>query len=145
MYCNKCGKEVDDKEKFCKYCGTPLESEIASISKKKKRKWPWIILLVLLVAIGIGIGIWFSMNNNSNTGLEDQDEWTVVEDKELQAREDKESQASEYDMSTEVATENRSDNRVEESTQRAQNEQSDVAPEKLDIPEISMKDVDQLS
>ena len=25
MFCTKCGKEIDDSAKFCKYCGSPVE------------------------------------------------------------------------------------------------------------------------
>lgn len=70
-------------------------------------------------------------------GLEDQDDWTVVQDEEPQT--------PAKDKSTEVATENRSDNSVEESTQRAQNEQTDVDTETLDVSEISMKDIENVS
>lgn len=145
MYCNKCGKEVEEREKFCKYCGAPLECESAPAPKKKKGKWPWIVLVLLLVAIGIGVGIWFSMNNNSNAELDDQDDWTVVQDKESQTRDTEETQATERDMSTEATTEKRSGNRVEQSTQSAQNEQSNVDTEKVDVPEISMKDIEDVS
>lgn len=27
MYCKRCGKEIEDHSKFCRYCGTPVESE----------------------------------------------------------------------------------------------------------------------
>ncbi|MGN0269710.1 MAG: zinc-ribbon domain-containing protein, partial [Candidatus Weimeria sp.] len=25
MYCRKCGKQINDDAKFCKYCGTPVK------------------------------------------------------------------------------------------------------------------------
>ena len=25
MFCTKCGREIDDSAKFCKYCGSPIE------------------------------------------------------------------------------------------------------------------------
>ena len=27
MFCTKCGKEIDDSAKFCKYCGSPVEAD----------------------------------------------------------------------------------------------------------------------
>ena len=28
MYCPRCGSKYEDGEKFCKYCGEPLENQI---------------------------------------------------------------------------------------------------------------------
>lgn len=33
MFCNNCGKEIDDGSKFCQYCGTSFDSTENSIKK----------------------------------------------------------------------------------------------------------------
>ena len=51
MYCNKCGNEINENERFCKYCGAPVEKldeqvngekldESLQKQTKKKIKWP---------------------------------------------------------------------------------------------------------
>lgn len=30
MYCQKCGKQIDDESDFCKYCGSKINGEMVS-------------------------------------------------------------------------------------------------------------------
>ena len=62
MKCCKCGKELPDHARFCKYCGAEqaVVTESAEPAKKKKR-WPMIAALILvLIAGGIGGYVYFS-------------------------------------------------------------------------------------
>lgn len=38
MYCRNCGKEVEEGEKFCVYCGNPLQKNSSSNRGRKKNK-----------------------------------------------------------------------------------------------------------
>ena len=38
MFCGKCGKKIEDKVKFCPYCGTPVESENGELERKIQGK-----------------------------------------------------------------------------------------------------------
>lgn len=57
MKCSKCGKEISEQAKFCKYCGTPVqpEKQVSSadvslgVSKKNSKKW----LIIASIVIGI--------------------------------------------------------------------------------------------
>ena len=72
MYCIKCGKEISDNSKFCRYCGTVIEDEdtdfddnFAESSDAKSKKGrgtkallaALIILLICLVIGGAGAGV----------------------------------------------------------------------------------------
>lgn len=55
MYCEKCGQEIDEKNKFCPECGTPITTNKHKKKKKEKVKkpfykrwWFWAIIIVLL-------------------------------------------------------------------------------------------------
>ena len=47
MKCDKCGKEINEQAKFCKYCGTPVqvEKQVSSanakngVSRKNSKTW----------------------------------------------------------------------------------------------------------
>lgn len=70
MFCTKCGKEIDDSAKFCKYCGSPVEvdteealetpsdmdtdvevSEEPVFQPKNRKKW----VVPMCVAAGIAV------------------------------------------------------------------------------------------
>lgn len=79
MYCSKCGKENSEKNKFCKYCGTPFNvaqgasvenSQKVSIEdrqkagKEKRHSHKGIakflmILIIICVIAGGGAAIWY--------------------------------------------------------------------------------------
>lgn len=84
MFCIKCGKEINDNDKFCQYCGSPIEREgeehldiskdmdmmeeeygeihDEQVSKPKNRK-KWVIPVCIAVGVAIltGTGV-FAMN-----------------------------------------------------------------------------------
>ena len=49
MFCQNCGKEMDDKLKSCPNCGTPAKP------KKKKVKVMWVIPAVIAAFVLIGV------------------------------------------------------------------------------------------
>lgn len=38
MKCDKCGKEINEQAKFCKYCGNSVEYHERTITEKQKDK-----------------------------------------------------------------------------------------------------------
>jgi len=60
MFCNQCGKEIDEGARFCNHCGASLEKIVVEQAPKKKRKvWPVIgsILIVIVLLTG-GVSAW---------------------------------------------------------------------------------------
>lgn len=63
MKCSKCGKEISENAKFCRYCGTPIQAEegVSSVKKQKggrkrnSKKWriPVCIVVGILAMTGI--------------------------------------------------------------------------------------------
>ncbi|MBO5551855.1 MAG: zinc ribbon domain-containing protein [Lachnospiraceae bacterium] len=86
MYCIKCGKEISDNSKFCRYCGTVIEDEDtdfddnfteSSDAKSKKGRGTkallaaLIILLICLVIGGAGAGVYlFMQSRQDKAGIE---------------------------------------------------------------------------
>lgn len=148
MYCNKCGNEINENERFCKYCGAPVEKldeqvngekldESLQKQTKKKIKWPVLILvLILIIAIALAIVLVMNKRQSNATGNQtgDQDDWKVVEDEE--------SQTTEKETASEIVTENIS---TEEETPVKQEENISDEPEQEEAPEIHMQDVKDVS
>ena len=147
MYCNQCGNEINENERFCKYCGAPVEKLDEQINSekldeslqkqtKKKIKWP-VLILVLILIIAIALAIVLVMNKRQSNATcnqtGDQDDWKVVEDEE--------SQTTEKEIASEIVTENRST----EETQEKQKENISDEPEQEEAPEIRMQDVKDVS
>lgn len=147
MYCNKCGNEINENERFCKYCGAPVEKldeqvngekldESLQKQTKKKIKWPVLILvLILIIAIALAIVLVMNKRQSNATGNQtgDQDDWKVVEDEE--------SQTTEKETASEIVTENSST----EETLVKQEENISDEPEQEEAPEIRMQDVKDVS
>lgn len=148
MYCNKCGNEINENERFCKYCGAPVEKldeqvngekldESLQKQTKKKIKWPVLILvLILIIAIALAIVLVMNKRQSNATGNQtgDQDDWKVVEDEE--------SQTTEKETASENVTENIS---TEEETQEKQKENISNEQEKDKAPEVRMRDVEDVT
>lgn len=71
MFCTKCGKQIPDHAKFCKYCGAsttgPVREEPVTFQKKNKTAGIfWMILLVLFLLILIGAGIFLLTHMDKN-------------------------------------------------------------------------------
>lgn len=148
MYCNKCGNEINENERFCKYCGAPVEKldeqvngekldESLQKQTKKKIKWPVLILvLILIIAIALAIVLVMNKRQSNATGNQtgDQDDWKVVEEEE--------SQNAETESPSENVTENIS---TEEETLVKQEENISDEPEQEEAPEIRMRDVEDVT
>ena len=142
MYCNKCGNEINDNERFCKYCGAPIqkvngqaefESMDVPIQKQTRKTLKWFLLVpVFILIIAVGVAIAWTIGNKQNTSTDDQDDWKVVEDEESQKTEI----ASEIETET-IPTE-------EEAQEKPQEVISDES-EQVEIPEIRMRDVKDVS
>ena len=142
MFCNKCGNEINDNERFCKYCGAPIqkvngqaefESMDVPIQKQTRKTLKWFLLVpVFILIIAVGVAIAWTIGNKQNTSTDDQDDWKVVEDEESQKTEI----ASEIETET-IPTE-------EEAQEKPQEVISDES-EQVEIPEIRMRDVKDVS
>lgn len=51
MYCTKCGKEITDNSKFCKYCGNENMKK-KSIPKESQKIISVVIIVILIFAVG---------------------------------------------------------------------------------------------
>ena len=63
MFCGKCGKKIEDKVKFCPYCGTPVDQKMAT-RKKNTRK---IVGAILVIAIIAAAALLWSQRKPKNT------------------------------------------------------------------------------
>ncbi|WP_432627123.1 YARHG domain-containing protein [Brotaphodocola sp.] len=68
MFCGKCGKQIDEKAKFCPYCGVTIGTDKKSKKKSKKNIVSKIniviITVILLIIVGIyGWAIWVPIQN----------------------------------------------------------------------------------
>ncbi|MBQ2775230.1 MAG: DUF2116 family Zn-ribbon domain-containing protein [Clostridia bacterium] len=52
MFCNKCGKEIDENSTVCPNCATPVEH--GKTKKKKSKKWLIIVIIAVVLVIIIG-------------------------------------------------------------------------------------------
>lgn len=143
MYCNKCGNEINDNERFCKFCGASVEemdeptehgemNELSQKRAKKKLKCFMLILAMVLVLV-IAMEIVLLMNDGQSNSTDDQDDWKVVEDEE--------SQTTEKEIASEIVTENSST----EETQEKQKENISNEQEKDKAPEVRMRDVEDVT
>ena len=65
MFCKKCGRSLNESDKFCLDCGTPVDQEVpvteveapvsAPVTKKKFKLWIPIVALVAVVGIVVGL------------------------------------------------------------------------------------------
>lgn len=145
MYCNKCGNEINDNERFCKFCGASVEKmdeptehgELNELSQKRAKKKLKCFMLILAMVLVIALAIVLVMNKRQSnaTGNQtgDQDDWKVVEDEE--------SQTTEKEIASEIVTENSST----EETPVKQEENISDEPEQEEAPEIRMQDVKDVS
>lgn len=63
MRCSKCGKEISEQAKFCKYCGTPVQPEkqvssaVTSLGVSKKNSKKWLIIASIVIGILVLTGV----------------------------------------------------------------------------------------
>jgi len=59
MFCNNCGKEVNEEDKFCGNCGAKIKNtEIDNNKKSEKKKlkeWQKVIIIIIVVIASMGI------------------------------------------------------------------------------------------
>lgn len=143
MYCNKCGNEINDNERFCKFCGASVEKmdeptehgELNELSQKraKKRLKCFMLILAMVLVLVIAMEIVLLMNDGQSDSTDNQDDWKVVEDEE--------SQTTEKETASEIVTENSST----EETQEKQKENISNEQEKDKAPEVRMRDVEDVT
>lgn len=78
MRCKKCGKEINDKTRFCRFCGEEVKiADIPDSSGSKlfaqggKKKVLICCMIIVIVAIGLGGGIMIFMQNNQKDSQSD--------------------------------------------------------------------------
>lgn len=70
MSCKNCGKENENTDKFCSFCGARLEEDVVQQEeiepqKKKSKKWLYVILtIVVLFFIGVGVFLMLQMSKS---------------------------------------------------------------------------------
>ena len=63
MKCNKCGKEINEQTKFCKYCGTPVqvEKQVVSANIPKgvtgRNSKTWLIIASIILGVLVLTGV----------------------------------------------------------------------------------------
>lgn len=55
MYCNKCGKEIDDGVKFCTYCGNSVALERTSKTEAQPKNKVNTVMILMIVVIIVGV------------------------------------------------------------------------------------------
>lgn len=51
MICNKCGKEIEEKWKFCNYCGNNLEKDVEENTDKLKKLYKIIAIITSIIMV----------------------------------------------------------------------------------------------
>lgn len=72
--CQKCGNELPENSKFCKFCGEKVlesfEDNVTccetGVKKKKNTKTTILIIVSLLILIAVGLAIFFLIKNSKN-------------------------------------------------------------------------------
>ena len=61
MYCDRCNKQFDKKDKFCNECGEPLKVKLNTTnnSNKKKKKTKIISLIIISIALVVASTVFF--------------------------------------------------------------------------------------
>lgn len=143
MYCNKCGNKINDNERFCKYCGAPIqkvnepveyEKIDVPLQKQTNKNSKWFLFILVLALLIVAVVIVWTIDNRKSTLTDDQDDWKVVEDEV--------SQKAETEIMSEIATENIP---AEEETHKKPKEVIRDESEQAEIPEICMQDVKDVS
>ena len=74
MFCNKCGAQLNNDERFCYQCGAPVadqSQEIASV-KKQKPLWPFILVLAVILLVLVGLLVYKFAFGNTEKKYNDQ-------------------------------------------------------------------------
>lgn len=100
MFCNKCGRQIDNNAKFCNYCGNTVSNNILNnnqtnnTSKTKKKVyqkwWFWLIIIIVILALFWGVII-----SNIEVSVDPNYTNEYFANKEKQEQEEKERQEQE--------------------------------------------------
>lgn len=71
MFCNKCGKEIEDGAKSCPNCGENFVQTSQKTEKKKKKKVGCICGLVIIIAMIAMIAVIIGSDDGSTTATSD--------------------------------------------------------------------------
>lgn len=75
MFCGECGKQIDDRAKFCPFCGSQVEVEEEAVeyvyeeapkAKKGNGQKTVIIALLLIIVVIAGVFAWLLFGKNDN-------------------------------------------------------------------------------
>ena len=90
MYCKECGKIIEDKNGFCKFCGTPVniqtetsERDNPKVTKFSKKKICIIMSAVLISSLIIAIVILLIQPNNNSEATDEPAMITSDEDEDI--------------------------------------------------------------
>ncbi|MDO4469377.1 MAG: YARHG domain-containing protein [Bacillota bacterium] len=130
MFCTKCGKEIDDSAKFCKYCGSPVEvdteeppetppdidtdieaSEEPVFQPKNRKKWVVPVCIAAGIAILGGVGV---LAANMAKAEKETSKKVVEEKKEEQAAEPAEEKEPEVTYPKDITLDAEVQNKVTE-------------------------------
>ena len=66
MFCQNCGKEIDDKAVICPHCGVPVTSSKPAVVSNGEKEW--LVTLLLCIFLG-GFGIHRFYVGKTGTGI----------------------------------------------------------------------------
>lgn len=59
MFCNKCGKEINNDDTYCGNCGAEIKNTETDSNKKKEKKklkeWQKVIIIIIVIIASMGI------------------------------------------------------------------------------------------
>lgn len=82
MYCEKCGKQINDDAKFCPYCGATLKKEKKTLDtgvqkadhRSLKNRKPLLVIVIAGIIAGLFL-IHGALGNKDHSTVEKDDEW----------------------------------------------------------------------
>ena len=87
MYCRHCGKEIDDDNQFCPFCGKQLTVEQSADSKgdslKKNNVLLWGVVALVVGAVIAVSAVFLTKNNKPVVENKNGEDQTMVSDQEL--------------------------------------------------------------
>lgn len=94
MYCEKCGQQLNENERFCPKCGTQIVKTVEPIQQKRlcKRKVIGVVLTVIIVILGITVGYFLKNGSNAKKNKSTQTE-NIVEEKKQEPKQEEELEA----------------------------------------------------
>lgn len=119
MYCRKCGRQIKGNEKFCPYCGVPVDSDYTSVQGQKassSSKETAVLVAVLcgLVTVIIVLVLVFFVFAGGKKDSEEKEEPVPTESR-MESEPDKETEAfAESESETETESESETEPETED-------------------------------